>query len=176
MGGIRTETTSMYAEFFISSAGHGDNFFFTNLYLARTFFNVYCLLRTFSLVLVSPKLRIEAPPPSTVQYIYIYIYIYTFLKRKTSRLNFRSYVLILVKIKVRFFFFQTLLVLRTICQSAVPSIYYQFSQFIGQACQNSQIERANLSTMCVNWARFWANLSAAKWLRLRWYMISRWST
>ena len=53
--------------FWLPFAGQGVNFF-TNLQLAQTlFFNVYWLARTFFFGTHVSRLRIEAPPPSTVQ-------------------------------------------------------------------------------------------------------------
>ena len=64
--------------------------------------------------------------------------------RRTSRFYFRSYVLNLVKINISFFF-QRLAVHGPIYWPPVSSEYYQFGRFISQACQNSWIERADLS-------------------------------
>ena len=84
--------------FFSTIQGHRDNFF-THPHWAQTFFcNVYCLSGLFSLVLMFPGLKIEAPVSSTVQGKCIY----TFLKWRSRKFNFRSYVLNLVKISITF--------------------------------------------------------------------------
>ena len=136
----------------ISYTLQGMEIIFTKLHLAQTFFfNVYCWARTFSLVLMFPRLRIEAPPLCTVQGKCIN----TFLKQRTRKLNFHSFVLNLVKIKISFFL-SIVGSHRLIYRSAIPSMYYQFGRFIGQACHNSQIERVDLSPIRQD---FWADLS-----------------
>ena len=115
------------------------------------FFNIYCLERIFSFILMFSGLRIEAPPPSAVQGKCIY----TFLKRRTSRFNFRSCVLNLVSSKDnKSFFFQRLVVPESIYCPPVPSKHYQFGRFIGEACQNSRIEWIKLSVKRGYQARF----------------------
>ena len=81
---------------------HGDNFLQT-LNRHGLYFSIFAVRHgLFSLVLMFPGLRIEAPPPSTVKGKCRY----TFLKRKTKKLNFRSYVLNVVKINKSFLSFK----------------------------------------------------------------------
>ena len=47
-----------------------------------------------------------------------------------------------------------------IYRQSVPSMNYQFSQFIGRPCHNSRMEWANLSAKRANYTRFLANLLA----------------
>ena len=103
----------------------------------------------FSLVLIFPGLRIEAPPPSTVQGQCVYI----LFKAEHQKIHFPLLCTKPSKDKHTFFFFQRLIVPEPICQPAVPSMYYQFGRFIGQACQISRMERADLSAKHANYTR-----------------------
>ena len=123
----------------------GTALIFTNLHLAWTgmdIFNVYCLARTF---FFGPHVSRIENWSSTL----IHSTVYTLLKWRTRKFNFRSYVLNLVKINIRFFLSKVGSP-GPIYRPAMSSMYYQFSRFIGQVCQNSRIERADLLTKCAN--------------------------
>ena len=95
------------------------------------------------------RLRIEAPPLSTVQGKCIY----TFLKRRISRFNFRSYVLNLVNINIRFFLSkigspggdlsathaQRALSVRLIYRPSMPKQSNRAGLFIGKMCLSDKI-------------------------------------
>ena len=91
----------------------------------------------FSLIIMFPGLRIEAPNRVSV---------YTLsLKRRTMKFNICSYILNLVKIIISFFS----------CK------YWQsWGRFIGKPCHNSQIERADLLAMRANQTQFLDDLLA----------------
>ena len=57
-------------------------------------------------------------------------------------MQFLFFVLNLVKINIGFF--QRLVDMGPSYRPSMPSMYYQFGRFIDQACQNSQMERADL--------------------------------
>ena len=107
----------------------------------------------FSLVLVFTGLRIEAPPPSTVQDKCIY----TFLKLKASRFHFSSYVLNLVMIHISLFSFKG---------------WQSRDLFMGQPCLASTCSSADLSTKCARTVESGGPISAKHANQTRFFLAN----
>ena len=130
--------------FFATLQWHGDNVLQT-LTWHRLSFSIFTVWhRLFSLVLLFPRLRIEALLPSTVQGKCIY----TFLKLRTRKFNFRSYVLNPVKINISFCHSrgQFIGLLCHIVESngpiyrpSMPQSSNRAGRFIGHPCQLDKI-------------------------------------
>ena len=106
---------------FLYPSGSTEIFLFANLHLALSFFNVYRLVRTFSLVLRYQRKRLP-PPPSTVQGKCIY----TIFKMENQKIQLPLLCTKKSRDKHKFFVFQRLVVPGQIFWPAVPRMYYQF--------------------------------------------------